>query len=131
MTRISPQLATFLRFLLVGGSFSLGYSVTTAALIRFAGAPPFWTSVLVYVASIPLAYTAQRRFAFRIERPRSTAFASYVATQIGSVSLVSAVTTHFVSHQFFHDTLLLLVTSAVAAVVSFIIGRFVTFVPQT
>jgi putative flippase GtrA len=121
----------FLRFLLVGGGFSLSYALVTAALIRFAGAPPFWTSVLCYVVAIPLAYTAHRRFAFQVEETRPAAFALYVATQVGALALVSAVTTHFVSHHFARDTLLLLVTSGLAAVLSFAIGRFVTFAPQT
>ena len=131
MTRVSPQLWMFLRFLLVGGGFSLSYALVTAALIRFAGAPPFWTTVQCYVVAIPLAYTAHRRVAFKVEETPPPPLALYVATQVGALALGSAVTTHFVSHHFAQDTLLLLVTSGLAAVLSFVIGRFVTFAPQT
>lgn len=121
---------TFLRFLLVGGSFSLIYSLTTAGLIGFAGTPAFVTSVIVYLLCIPAAYYFQKRFAFGVETARRAAFPLYVATQALGLSIVSGATALFVTHVFWADTLLLLTASAVAAVISFLITRFVTFAPK-
>lgn len=117
----------FVRFVLVGGSFSLGYAVITAALIRFAAAPPLPTSVLVYLLCIPAAFWAQRRIAFRADQQAKGAVWIYTATQIGSLALVSAITTRFVSRIFWQDTLLFLGTAGTAAVASFLICRYIIF----
>jgi putative flippase GtrA len=125
----SAEYGRFLRFLIVGGSVSAIFSVITAGLIRFANTPPFWTSVVVYLACIPLAFYAQKRFAFDVAQTRKSAFWIYFATQLCSLALVSGVTTRFVTKIFWFDTGLLLVTSALAAVLSYLIGRFITFAP--
>jgi len=119
----------FGRFVLVGGSLSLGFSVTTSALINLAGTPPLATAVIVYLACIPIGFAAQKRLAFAVEKTRSSAMALYTATQIGSLAVVSAVTTAFVQHDLWRDTLLMLFTAGVAAIVSFAIGRYLTFRP--
>jgi putative flippase GtrA len=119
--------SALLRFLVVGGSFSLIYSLTTAALIRFAAAPPFWASIGVYALCIPLAYLSHKHFAFGAQSARKSAFALYTLTQIASLSAVSFVTTRFITQAFWWDTALLLLTSAIAAVASFAINRFVIF----
>jgi putative flippase GtrA len=127
---LPPQRTAFLRFLLVGGTFSLIFSATTAALIRFAGTPPFATSIIVYMLCIPAAFQAHKRFAFGVQNTRKSAFLVYLATQICSLSLVAAITTRFVTRLFWQDTALLLVTSAVAAMLSYLIGRYITFAPR-
>lgn len=127
MASLPSQRQAFLRFLLVGGTFSLIFSATTAALIRFAGTPPFATSVIVYLLCIPAAFQAHKRFAFGVQTVRKAAFVLYVATQVCSLSLVAAITTRYVTQVFWQDTALLLVTSAVAAVLSYLIGRYITF----
>lgn len=129
MRRVLGEASAFTRFLLVGGTFSLIYSLTTSALIGFAGTPPFVTSVLVYLMCIPPAFLAQRSFAFRVEKTRPAAFAIYAATQIASLSAVSLVTTRFVTGIFAFDTALFLVTAGCAAVLSYLVGRFVAFRP--
>ncbi|OYU40075.1 MAG: hypothetical protein CFE33_05785 [Pseudorhodobacter sp. PARRP1] len=122
--------SSFLRFLLVGGSFSLIYSFATAGLIRFAQTPAFATSVAVYVLCIPLAFLSHKHFAFGAETTHRSAFLLYTLTQIASLSAVSFVTTRLVSHQFWPDVGLFLLTSAVAAVASFVINRFVIFAAE-
>lgn len=120
----------FVRFVLVGGSFSLGYALITAALIGFAAAPPLPTSVLVYLLCIPAAFWAQRRIAFRADRQAKGAIWIYTATQIGSLAVVSAITTRFVTRVFWQDTLLFLLTAGTAAVASFLICRYIIFRTQ-
>jgi putative flippase GtrA len=122
--------ATFLRFVVIGGSFSLIFSAVTAALIRFAATPPLPTSVVVYALFIPVAFHCQRRFAFRAQDTRKTAFPLYLATQLASLALVATVTTRFVTRDFWLDTALFLATSTLAAVLSYLIGRYVTFAPR-
>jgi putative flippase GtrA len=123
----SNQVGAFLRFLTVGGSFSFGYAVVTAALIRFMDAPPFLTSVIVYLVCIPLAFLAQKNFAFRADQSRRSAVLIYAATQLGSLAVVSTITSRFVTRNFVLDTGLFLVTAGAAAVVSYLICRYIIF----
>jgi putative flippase GtrA len=120
----------FVRFVLVGGCFSLGYAVITAGLIRFAAAPPLATSVVVYLLCIPAAFWAQRHIAFRADRQAKGALWIYTATQTGSLAVISAITTRFVTRVFWADTLLFVATAGVAAVASFLICRYILFRTQ-
>lgn len=120
----------FARFVLVGGSFSLGYALITAALIRFAAAPPLPTSICVYLLCIPAAFWAQRTIAFQAQGQAKGAILIYAATQIGALALVSGITTRFVSQVFWKDTLLFLFTAGTAAVASFLICRYIIFRTQ-
>nr|WP_213395835.1 GtrA family protein [Yoonia sp.] len=120
----------FVRFVLVGGSFSLGYAVITAGLIRFAAAPPLPTSVVVYLLCIPAAFWAQRHIAFRADRQAKGALWIYTATQTGSLAVISAITTRFVTLVFWADTLLFVATAGMAAVASFLICRYILFRTQ-
>ena len=121
------QFGAFLRFLIVGGSFSLGYALVTAGLIRFANAPPLITSVLVYLACIPAAFWAQKLLAFRANQTGRSAMLIYGATQVASLAVVSTVTSRFVTRNFVYDTALFLMTAGTAAVVSFLICRYIIF----
>lgn len=120
----------FVRFVLVGGCFSLGYAVVTAGLIRFAAAPPLPTSVVVYLLCIPAAFWAQRHIAFRADRQAKGALWIYTATQTGSLAVISAITTRFVTRVFWADTLLFVATAGMAAVASFLICRYILFRTQ-
>ena len=127
---MSHQFGAFLRFLLVGGSFSLGYALMTAGLIRFADAPPLLTSVIVYLICIPAAFIAQKKIAFRADQSGKSAMLIYGATQVGSLAVVSTITSRFVTKNFAFDTALFLVTAGTAAVVSYLICRYIIFRPQ-
>ena len=129
--RGADQMWAFLRFLMVGGSFSLGYALTTAALIRFGQTPPLATSVIVYLLCIPIAFWAQKRIAFRADQSARSAMLIYAGTQLASLAVVSAVTTRFVTRNFVYDTALFLLTAGTAAVASFLICRFIIFRPQS
>jgi putative flippase GtrA len=121
------HIGAFLRFAIVGGSFSLGYALVVAGLIRFADAPPLITSIVVYLICIPLAFFAQKKFAFRSNQSGRSAMFIYTATQIASLVFVSSVTSRFVTKDFLFDTCLFLVTAASAAVASYLICRFIIF----
>lgn len=128
---ILQQIPAFGRFLLVGGSFSLGYALTTAALIRFVGLPPLATSVIVYLFCIPAAFWAQKKISFRAVWAGRSAMLVYAATQLASLAIVSTVTSRFVTRNFVYDTGLFLVTAGTAAIVSFLICRYIIFRPQS
>lgn len=116
-----------LRFVVVGGGFSLFYAVVTAGLIRFASAPPFWTSVVVYALCIPAAFLVQKSFTFQAKELRPGALAYYTMTQVLGIALVSGVTTQFVTYNWVLDTGIMGVTAGCAAVLNFLVGRYFTF----
>ncbi|MEL6641801.1 MAG: GtrA family protein [Pseudomonadota bacterium] len=125
------QLWAFMRFLMVGGGFSLGYALVTAGLINFVNAPALPASVVVYLLCIPLAFLAQKKFTFRDDQSGKSALLIYGATQVGSLVVVSAITSRFVTKNFAVDTGLFLVTAGAAAVISYLICRYVIFRPQS
>ena len=123
-----PIPGTFLRFLLVGGSFAVLYALTTAFLVGRLPLPKPATSALVWLACIPPAYWCQRRFAFRAETTRRGAIWIYGLAQLISLVIVSAAGALFVSgSDMIRDTIVYLIASAVAAVSSYAINRMVTF----
>lgn len=123
------DVCTFLRFALVGGAFSLGYAVVSAALINWTFINPFMISVGLFIMCIPLAFRAQQNFAFRATTLRRNAFWIYAATQVASIAVVSAITTTFVTYDLIIDTVIMGITVGLAAVASYLIGRLITFRP--
>ena len=120
-------LASFVRFLAVGGSFSLGYALLTTALINFAGAPPLPTSIIVYLVCIPLAYLAQRAYAFQGRQDGRNGVVIYAATQVACLAFVATIASRFVTYVFWIDTVIYLAAAGSAAVASYLICRFIIF----
>ncbi|WP_375254066.1 GtrA family protein [Yoonia sp.] len=121
------HLSAFARFILVGGSFSAGYAIVTAGLINLAGSPPLITSIVVYLICIPLAFAAQKNFAFQARGTGRSALFLYTATQVASLVFVATFTSRYVTMNLILDTGLYLVTAGTAAVLSYLICRFVIF----
>jgi len=115
------------RFLVVGGSFSLLYAVVTAASIRFLNTPPFVTSVIVYLGCIPMAYYAQKRFAFRAKNTDRSAIWIYSAVQLTNMVIVSTVNSQLTTRNFVYDTVIFLLAAGATAVASFLICRHIIF----
>ncbi|MEM9787651.1 MAG: GtrA family protein [Pseudomonadota bacterium] len=124
---VPVQARAFLRFLAVGGSFSLGYALVTAGLIHFASSPPLLTSVIIYLLCIPAAFWAQKRIAFRANQTGKAAMLIYAGTQLASLTVVSTVTSRFVTQVFLIDTMIFLVTAGAAAIISYLICRYIIF----
>jgi putative flippase GtrA len=120
-----------LRFLMVGGAFSLGYSLVTAGLVGPFGFPAFATSVILYVLCIPAAFLTQRKVTFAAQAPRRGGFLIYAAMQMASLALVASVTTRFVTQVFVLDTLLFLATAGTAALISYVVSDRLAFRPET
>lgn len=123
----TTHIGAFVRFVGVGGSFSLGYAITVAALIRFAAAPPLITSITIYLICIPLAFYAQKKFAFRVGKTARRAVLIYATTQTASLVLVTLITSRFVRGVFLFDSGLFLITAGSAAFFSYLIYRFLVF----
>lgn len=129
-TPVRSEARSLLLFLMIGGGFSLFYAVTSAALINFVRTPPFATSVVVFAACVPLAFLAQQHIAFKAKKLRKYAFVIYAATQVFGIAAVSLFTTRFVTYDLFWDTIIMALTVGTNAIVGFLIGRFVTFIPM-
>ena len=123
-----PQ-ARLLRFLLVGGGFSLLYALSSAVLVGRVGTAPFATSVLLYALCIPAAFAVQKRFTFRVARTRPSGFFIYAGTQVACLAMVAAVTTRFVTYEVVLDTAIFLATAALAALLSFAVSNLLAFRP--
>lgn len=128
--RKTTNIGALVRFAIVGGSFSLGYAIVVAALISFAAAPPLITSIIIYLICIPLAFFAQKKFAFRVGQTGRLAMFIYGATQLVSLALVSLITSRFVTMVFILDIGLFLIVAGSAAVASYLICRFLIFRPS-
>jgi putative flippase GtrA len=129
MTPVRDTLARLARFLAVGGSFSLGYALCSAALVGQVGLPAFVTSVILYALCIPAAFAVQRRVTFGGAGRPARGFAVYAATQVTSLALVSALGTRFISGDFALDTALFLAIAGAAAVVSYVVCDRIAFRP--
>jgi putative flippase GtrA len=123
----SPVSASFVRFVLVGGAFALGYSVVTAWLVGPMGMPPLVTSTIVYALCIPLAFLAHKSFTFRTRQTRRTGMLVYGAMQVLFMGVASFVTTRFVTGSLLVDTALFLGTAGVVAVASYAANRLAVF----
>jgi putative flippase GtrA len=117
----------FLRFLLVGGLAAGAYALVTAALVGLLAAPPALISALVWLAFIPPVFWCHRHFTFRAQPPRRGALGLYALTQGVSLSIVSVAGALFVTQDFIRDTAVYLVASALAAVSSFALNRWLVF----
>jgi putative flippase GtrA len=117
----------FLRFLIVGGAFAVIYSVTTAGIVSHSAASPGWVSALVWLACIPPAYWCQRRFTFRPRADRRGALWLYALTQALSLGIVTVIAATFSTREMGWNTMVYLAASALAAVTSFALNRYVVF----
>lgn len=122
-------LSRLIRFLAVGGGFSVGYALGSAALVGQLGLPAFATSVILYALCIPAAFLVQRRITFGGRGRPARGFAVYAGTQVTSLALVAVLSTRFVSGNFALDTGLFLATAGAAAVASYVICDRVAFRP--
>lgn len=116
-----------LRFLAIGGGFSLFYAAASTTLINRFDAPPLATSIGLYLICIPAAFWMQKRYAFRAARLRRGALGYYAATQVAAITLVSVLTIRLITHNWWLDLLVFGLIVGLTAVVNFIVGRFFTF----
>ncbi len=119
--------SSFLRFLLVGGSFALICSLLAAFLTGLLPLPPWMSAALAWLLCIPPAWLCQRRFTFHDRAPREGGAVLYLLTQGLGLCIAALAGALFAQGRFGHDTLVYLLASALAAVVSYAINRLVIF----
>lgn len=119
--------SVFVRFLLVGGSVAVVYSLVTTIVTMTVPLPPPALAVATWLAFIPVGYACQARFTFSGHEARPGAGALYSLAQVVSMSIVAIAAWAFASGESWADTLVYLGASAIAAVVSYAINRLLVF----
>jgi putative flippase GtrA len=127
MNRARPRTGTLFRFLIVGGGLTTLYSVLAAFATTHLPLPRSLSAAGVWILCIPLGFWCQRRFTFTASAPRRHAIWLYAATQMVGIC-VAATASHLLARgAFWPDLVVHLGAAALAAVLSFIISRWIIF----
>ncbi len=118
---------SFLRFLIVGGGFSVGYSAIAALLVGRLGLPAYWTSLILYVFCVPLAYLAHKHFSFGAGSAKKGGLVRYVGLQIASFAFTAAISTRLVTGVYLVDMGIYFCTVGIAAGLTFLIANAFIF----
>lgn len=120
-------MSTFLRFLLVGVTIAVLYAVLAALATTHLPWPKAVSAGVIWIAFIPLGYWCQRRFTFADSTPRPFALGLYAITQGLGICIGAGAAYLFATGRFGPDLFVHLAASGLAAVVSYLINRNVTF----
>lgn len=127
MTGLFTPNRTLLRFLVVGGSLALVYATLAALATSYLPLPKALASGMVWVLCIPLGFWAHRRFTFTTRKPHRHGLWLYAATQGLGIGIAASVSYLLATGSFRHDLFVHLLASALAAVVSYLISRWIVF----
>lgn len=120
---------TALRFLAVGGGVALLYAILAATATSLLPLPRAVSSGVLWVLCIPVAFWLQRRFTFTARKPHRHGLWLYAATQGLGIGIAASVSYLLATGSFRHDVFVHLLASALVAVVSYLISRWIVF-PQ-
>ena len=118
---------TLLRFLLVGGTMAVVYSVLAALATSTLPIPRPLSAALAWLVCIPVAFWGQRRFTFADSQPHRYALGLYAAIQALSIGVVAGISHLLARGTFWHDLFVHLLASAVAAILSYLVNRWIVF----
>jgi putative flippase GtrA len=119
--------STIFRFLVVGGGMTALYSVAAALATTWLPLPKPASSAGVWILCIPLGYWCQRRFTFTGSTPHRHALWLYAAVQVMGIG-IAATTSHFLARgAFWPDLMVHLLAAALAALLSYLVNRFIVF----
>lgn len=118
---------TLVRFLIVGGGLALFYATLAAVGTSQLPLPKAMSSAIVWVLCIPLGFWCHRRFTFVARRPHRFALWLYAATQVLGIGIAAGVSFLLARGAFWPDLVVHLFASALAAVASYLINRWVVF----
>lgn len=99
---VAAHAAQVARFGAVGVLSNLVYFAALALACPLAGLPLWLGSALAYAVSMALNYLMQRRVTFQSERPHGELLLPYVAVQLASLALNSALLALLVTHLDLH-----------------------------
>lgn len=119
--------STFLRFVLVGSSMVGVYAVLAAFATSHLPLPKPVSSGLLWLIFIPVGFWLQGRFTFSQSQPGRNALGLYAAVQALSVLIVALVSHLLAQGTFWHDLVVHLGGSALAAISSYLINRRFVF----
>lgn len=120
-------MTTFMRFVAVGVTIAILYAVLAALATTHLPWPKALSAGVIWTAFIPLGYWCQRRFTFTSSTPRPFALAIYALTQVLGIGIGSGASYLFATGRFGTDIFVHFGASGVAAVVSYLINRNLTF----
>ncbi|NNK78443.1 MAG: hypothetical protein HKP40_06990 [Litoreibacter sp.] len=118
---------TFIRFVLVGGLSSISYSLLVSAIVSFTELPAFASSVVLFVAFIPVTFRAHKVVTFVAADLSKGAFIQYALLQVSCFSFVSFICSRHVTNAYFWDAALYFAAVTISAILSFLIGRYFIF----
>lgn len=119
--------STLFRFLIVGGGMTALYSVLAALATTYLPLPHALSSAGAWVLCIPLGFWCQRRFTFTAGVPHRHAIWLYAATQVMGICIAATASYLLARGAFWPDLIVHLGAAAVAAMLSFLINRWVIF----
>lgn len=120
-------MSTFVRFLLVGGALALVYALLAALATSQLPWPKAVSAGAAWMACIPLGFWCHRHLTFPGSAPRRFALGLYALTQLIGIGIGAGTSFLFATGQFWPDLVVHLCASALAAVVSYLINRNLTF----
>ena len=123
----TDQRYVVLRFLVVGGSLTLAYSVLSSILALALNMPAAIASAVGYALCIPGGYLAQRNVAFRANAPHARAAPRYVLLQAPLLALGALLSWLFVTMLHWHEAVAFFVVGPTVAAVSFFAQKLWTF----
>lgn len=114
----------FIRFILVGGAFAGLYVAFATILTGWFGFTHWVASSFAYLVAIPLAYIAQKRFAFQSRARDSRAFPRYLVLQLISLCMASGSAYVIAMEANWPTGLVYTASVGVAVVANFLIIKF-------
>jgi putative flippase GtrA len=118
---------TLLRFLVVGSALAGVYALLAAFATSQLPWPKAVSAAVAWVICVPLGFWCQRRFTFTDSAPHRLALGLYAATQLIGIGIGAGMSYLFARGAFWPDLAVHFAASALAAVVSYIINRKLTF----
>lgn len=119
--------STLFRFLVVGGGMTALYSVLAALATTYLPLPKPLSSAGVWMLCIPLGFWCQRRFTFTASAPHRHAIWLYAATQVMGICIAATASYLLARGLFWPDLAVHLGAAALAAVLSYLINRWIIF----
>jgi putative flippase GtrA len=127
MSPVRLRNSTFLRFLVVGSGMTALYSVLAALATTHLPLPRPLSAAGVWMLCIPLGFWCQRRFTFTASAQHRHAILLYTATQVLGICIASTASYLFARGSFWPDLAVHLGAAALAAILSFMISRWIIF----
>ena len=122
-------LGRVIRFLAVGGTSALLYSIASALLVEWRWLGPQAAGIVCYTLAIPLAFLAQRRFTFASKGAPGREFGAYAALQVVVLAVSTAFIAPFIGDSLMLNAVVFLIFGLSAAFVSFVICQTLIFRP--